>query len=275
MIYLRGITAVIVMIVLFCGTLAAENLIHVVQKGETVFSISRTYQVSQEELMRNNNITNASMLQAGMRLRIPARTGNSAAPSPSNTQSFIERVIIRGDTLFSIARTHEVTLQALLDINGFSSNHVIKTGDKIKIPVSQTARTAQSPAAPAQRNNNGSRTIDPSIRWPVIAREINYMSGKFNYVLVLGERSEPVRSLTHGTVRAAQPFQGYGRVAIVESAEGYFYIYGGCESLSVKEGDRITPGMELGRLSSSQNPQLFFMVTRNNVPIDPARAPRA
>jgi septal ring factor EnvC (AmiA/AmiB activator) len=55
-------------------------------------------------------------------------------------------------------------------------------------------------------------------------------------------------------------------------------VYGGCESLSVKEGDKVTPGSEVGKLgldTKSEKPQLFFLVYRNNNPIDPAKAPRS
>jgi septal ring factor EnvC (AmiA/AmiB activator) len=104
------------------------------------------------------------------------------------------------------------------------------------------------------------------------------MTGKLSGVVLLGERSEPVKSLTQGTVVSAGPYRGFGRVAIIQVTGGYLYVYGGCESLSVKEGDRVVPGTELGRLGIdgvSEKPQLFFLVYRNNSPIDPAKAPRA
>jgi murein DD-endopeptidase MepM/ murein hydrolase activator NlpD len=46
----------------------------------------------------------------------------------------------------------------------------------------------------------------------------------------------------------------------------------------VKEGDRVVSGTELGRLgvdTVSGKPELFFMVYRNNSPVDPVKAPRA
>jgi septal ring factor EnvC (AmiA/AmiB activator) len=79
-------------------------------------------------------------------------------------------------------------------------------------------------------------------------------------------------------VVSAGPYRGFGKVAIIQVAGGYLYVYGGCESLSVKAGDRVTSGTELGKLgidAVSQKPQLFLMVYRNNNPMDPARAPRA
>jgi septal ring factor EnvC (AmiA/AmiB activator) len=96
--------------------------------------------------------------------------------------------------------------------------------------------------------------------------------------MVTGERGEPVRSLTQGTVISAGPYRGFGRVAIVQAAGGYLYVYGGCESLSVKEGDRISPGTEIGKLgidAVSEKPQLFFLVFLKDEPVDPAKAPRA
>jgi septal ring factor EnvC (AmiA/AmiB activator) len=96
-------------------------------------------------------------------------------------------------------------------------------------------------------------------------------------VVVEGERFESVKSLTQGNVVSAGPWRKYGRVVIVETAGGYYYMYGGLESLSVSVGTRVTPGMEVGKLginTISDKPQLFFMVFRNDTPIDPALAPR-
>jgi len=288
--YLRGIASFIALAVFFSsGILAAEDVVHVVGKGETVYAISRSYRVSPEELMKYNNITDASKLQVGKRLKIPPSAfsdlpASSSAPSTTTSgvaagQSFINYRVVKNDTLFSIARAHGISLQSLLDANGFSSNHLIKIGEMIKIPSGTgTVQTAQN-AAPVQSGARPtSGTANTSLQWPVNPKEISYMNGKLYGVVVLGERFEPVKSLTQGKVISAGPYRGFGKVAIVEAAGGYLYVYGGCESLSVKEGDRIGPGTELGKLgidAVSEKPQLFFMVYRSNTPIDPAKAPRA
>jgi murein DD-endopeptidase MepM/ murein hydrolase activator NlpD len=209
--------------------------------------------------------------------------------------------VVKNDTLYSIARNHGVSVEALRDLNQFSVNYVLKEGARIKIPSAGSAVTnaAKAPSgsatAPAVKTatttkagtgessqsaarKTASKTVDRSLRWPVMPKSIAYMTGKLYGVVVQGERSEPVRSLTQGTVISAGPYRGFGRVAIVQVTGGYLYVYGGCESLSVKEGDRIGPGAELGKLGMdavSDKPQLFFMVYRSNTPIDPAKAPRA
>jgi murein DD-endopeptidase MepM/ murein hydrolase activator NlpD len=315
--YLRGIISLFLLgALLSSGTLpvrlAAEDAVHVVARGETVYSISRSYRVSPEELMRYNSIGDASKLQAGQRLRIPplafsgtvtgssaaaektqaaGRTTGSATQSAGGRAGYTEYRVVKNDTLYSIARTHGVSVEALRETNQFSASYVLKEGTRIKIPSSGTSGAAKAPAnsttAPSGKTGTAiqpparqttSKTVDSSLRWPVMPKSIAYMTGKLYGVVVQGERSESVRSLTQGTVISAGPYRGFGRVAIVQVSGGYLYVYGGCESLSVKEGDRIGPGTELGRLgidAVSEKPQLFFMVYRSNTPIDPAKAPRA
>lgn len=265
-----------------------------VVKGETIYAIARSFKVSPEELMSFNNITDPSRLQVGSRLRIPGGASVSVQKSVSaNTQKLTEYRAQKNDTLYSIARQNGVSLETLRSVNGFSETYVLKVGDRVKIPQNSSVRTvsgggtqtqtvtassASTSSSSAPRSTSVAKNIDSALRWPVIPKELSYMKGKLSGVSVTGERSEPVKSLSGGTVVSAGPYRGFGRVVIIQANGGYLYVYGGCESLSVKEGDRVGPGMELGKLgidAVSNKPELFFMVYKNNAPIDPAKAPRA
>jgi septal ring factor EnvC (AmiA/AmiB activator) len=64
---------------------------------------------------------------------------------------------------------------------------------------------------------------------------------------------------------------------MVERAGGYLYLYGGCETLAVREGDRVTAGGSLGSLGidpMAGKPLLYFIVYKNDAAIDPKKAPR-
>jgi len=259
--------------ILSSGVLAAEDLIHIVGSGETIYSISKFYSVSADELMKVNNINDPSKLNVGRRLIIPTTEASGLPISgPALSQTLVNYLVERGDTLYSIARKFKITLPKLLEINGFSENHVLKAGDIIKVPgSSDPAKMILPPdsiTSPGRLYN---------LQWPVRPKVITYMTGQIG-VVVEGEQLESVKSLTQGNVVTAGPWRRYGRVVIVETADGYYYMYGGLESLSINVGDRITPGTEVGKLginSVSLKPHLFFMVFRSDVPIDPAFAPRA
>ncbi|MCL2093396.1 MAG: LysM peptidoglycan-binding domain-containing M23 family metallopeptidase [Treponema sp.] len=247
-----------------------QERIHTVQRGENLISIARTYGVRSEDIASLNGLSDPNRLLVGHRLRIPpagqSGTGSLVTAAAAQERSFTTYVAQRGDTLFGIARQFSVTVGAIREANGLSENYMLRAGDTLRIPgTSAGAPLVSTPAA-------------ATVRWPVTAREVSTMTGKLSGVIITGTRAESVISLTHGVVLSAGPFQGFGRVVIVQTEGGYLYVYGGNESLSVREGDRVGPGTELGRLGIddiSNRPQLFFMVYRNNVPIDPALAPRA
>jgi murein DD-endopeptidase MepM/ murein hydrolase activator NlpD len=262
--------------------LGAEERVHTVRKGETVYSISRIYGIDMAEFMRFNGISDPAKLQTGQRLRIPG----AGAPA------YTEYRVVKGDTLYSIARRHQTTVDAIMSASDLLRDHVLKPGDVLRIPsaagavpaVEVAARAEEAPSQPvvpaapvAAPRAVAPGTVDASVRWPVAAREVSYMTGKLSGVMLTGGKTESVKSLTGGTVISAGPYRGFGRVAIVQVSGGYLYVYGGCESLSVKEGDKVVSGTELGRLgidALSEKPQLFFLVYRNNTPVDPAKAPR-
>jgi murein DD-endopeptidase MepM/ murein hydrolase activator NlpD len=310
MIYWRGKKRLIALAVLFWtlfSGVSAKDLVHIVARGETVYSISRRYSVSQDALMRRNDISDPSKLFEGMRLVIPSAVeipagmvaGTAAAPVKS---VYFEYTVLPNDTLYSIARSQSVLFKTLCDINNFPNNYKVKAGEKIKIPkpapvpimIQPPAPViAQPPMQPIAQNNNPAPTTpswaslerpsnarpvpkNPSIRWPVSAKEIFYMNGNIG-VLVSGEESESVKSLTKGTVVHASPWRGYGNVAIIEGDGGYRYLYGACKTLSVRKGDNIEPGTELGKLGiypASGKPELVFIVSHNGSPVDPVKAPR-
>jgi murein DD-endopeptidase MepM/ murein hydrolase activator NlpD len=284
----RSVIRVLLLVIFFpiSASLAAEDVIHIVERGETIYSIARSFNIDPGDLMLLNDITDASRLQAGKRLVIPLNPIGITANA--GEQTYREHRVLRNETLYNIARTNNTTVQVLREANGFSQSYVLKEGDLIRIPVPAGTVTESSAAVPVTSagsvgSHSGARQttvreVDSSLRWPVTPKEIVYMDGKLPGVMVTGDRAEPVRSLTQGTVISAGPYRGFGRVAIVQVTGGYLYVYGGCESLSVKEGDRVSPGTEIGKLgidAVSDKPQLFFLVFLKDNPIDPSKAPRA
>jgi murein DD-endopeptidase MepM/ murein hydrolase activator NlpD len=306
-------TAFLLVFFLLANFTPAEEVIHIIQKGETIYSIAHSYGVKPDEVLNLNNINDARTVQAGQKIRIPMSGGG-------NVPGYDEYRVEKDDTLYSLARRYGISLADLLDMNGFIPGYTLKAGEKIRVPAlsgnRQGAKLAVSPATaapapsaasaatsppPAPSSNKGSTAgnspeavrdspaipSSPSataalekanVQWPVKARDISYLTGGLYGVQITGEQREPVKSLTRGTVISTGPFRGFGNVAIIQKPDGYLYVYGGCETLSVKEGDKVAPGTELGKLgidAKTAKPQLFFLVYMGNTPVDPVKAPRA
>jgi LysM repeat protein len=259
---------------------------HKVVRGETLFGLARNYNVTEAQLRAVNNLSENYVLKIGDTLRIPtpvAQPVASSAPAAPPVSS-IEHKAVRGETLFGLARNYNVTETQLRAANNLSENYVLKVGDTLRIPVpaASSAQPVASPAPvrvtpPASPASLASKTVDRSLLWPVTVKDAAYMTGKLSGVVLTGTQGESVRCIAEGTVVSAGPFRGFGRVVIVQAKDGYLYVYGGQESLAVKEGDRVTSGAELGKLgvdSTTGKSDLFFMVYKSQNPIDPATAPR-
>ena len=265
---------------------------YIVKKGDTLYSISRRYELTVAELRTANNLSENDVLQAGQKLTIPsADITNAAALSAvpekkgnvpvseiaKNTETYS---VQKGDTLYSIARRHNIKLYDLLSINNMANDAVIKVGQHIKVPA--------KPAAPAKNlpNNTSSAesassaqsvgTGDSSLLWPVKHPTVVYTKGKVSGVELSAEKDEAVKSIRAGTVMYTGMYRGYGNIVFVESKTGLIYAYSRLGSVHVKKGDYVVCGDTVGTAgkNAAGSPTLTFMVFQNGMPIDPAKAPR-
>ncbi|MDR2194081.1 MAG: M23 family metallopeptidase [Treponema sp.] len=251
--------------------------VHTVKNDETIYSIALSYGVSMDALMKLNGITDPKKLRAGQKLKIPEKLAIGSHGQSVATYNK-EYTAIKGDTLFALARKNNTTVAAIRAANGLSESYVLKVGDKLKIPFAVTEQQNSAPSQPqrvAVQSNAGPLPKYGATTWPVEVRSIAKAEGKLeNGVIVTSYASESVRSLTGGVVKAAGPYFNFRNVVVVQSKEGYLYTYGGCERLSVKVGDQVGVGTELGRLDTSNDPQLLLMVTKDNKSVNPHAAPR-
>jgi LysM repeat protein len=284
---------------------------YVVQKGDTLYSISRNNQITVAELRTANNLSDTDVLKAGQKIIIPdADIGTAAALSSSkpktapkvssNTSTY---VVAKGDTLYRIARNNGMTVPELLAINNLDNNAVIKVGQKLKIssqePVSNTnsspAKTntvyEQKPEnqsapvttirlddkAPDTRTYGSTVSSDANTKWPVKNPRITSVKGKVSGVQLSASQNEKVLCIHEGTVMYVGVYRGFGQVLFVQSKTGLIYAYTGLGSVNVKKGDYAVSGSELGTAGVdpiSGKPGITFMVFQNGQPVDPRTAPR-
>ena len=113
--------------------------IHIVQQGQTVYSICKIYGISQEELKKANPEVKYDSIQVNQVLRIP-RTGSrdSTKLQSPPTESFIMHKVEPKQTLFSLARLYKVSMNDIKQANLTDGEWKgLKIGDVIRIPNQQ------------------------------------------------------------------------------------------------------------------------------------------
>lgn len=108
--------------------------VHVVQRGETLFSIARRYGLTVDAVTHANGLPDPRAIYAGQRLAIP---GEGAEIDRAATAPY---VVQAGDTLSAVARRHRTTWQALVQLNGMLSPDVLHVGQVIQVPAQGATR---------------------------------------------------------------------------------------------------------------------------------------
>lgn len=112
-------------------------LFHIVEKGETPYSVSKKYKVPQSELSKHNPAL-ADGMKTGHRIKIPfvpPRDKNHLAfehPLPDR-YIFVVHVADKGETLYSISRKYNLTVQEVIKYNPNAANGV-RNNERLRIP---------------------------------------------------------------------------------------------------------------------------------------------
>jgi membrane-bound lytic murein transglycosylase D len=116
--------------------------VHVVRRGESIWTIARRNNIDPRTLMRMNNMRPGDTLPAGKRLvvsskgKTSATGGRSIAPSGKKSSSSartVQHTVRNGDTLYRIAKLYQVTVSQIVSWNGIASNMTLRPGQKLNI----------------------------------------------------------------------------------------------------------------------------------------------
>ena len=300
--YLTKKSLTFISIFLFLSFCIFADTSYKVNKGDTLYSISRKYQITVAELRAANNLSENDVLKAGQKLINPeadistavalSGNNNNKSDSPVNTSNTTEIEVKKGDTLYSLSKKYGLTVADLLAINNLDSSSVIKVGQKLKVRTTSLSNASQNKSkavnvnndikvvekAPDTRTYGATVTADTNTKWPVSNPKITQVKGKISGVQLSAKENEKVLCIHEGTVMYVGTYRGFGQVIFVQSKTGLIYAYTGLGSVKVKKGEYVVAAAELGSAGIdpiSGKSQITFMVFQNGQPIDPGKAPRS
>ncbi|GMT49380.1 MAG: peptidoglycan-binding protein [bacterium] len=231
---------------------------HRVRRGETLWSISRRYQISVSNLINANSNLSQGKLGEGQNLRIP-----------DSRRSF-RYTVKKGDTIWSIARKFSLSVRELTKINKLSRRS-LKAGGKLIIP-RKKYRASQA----KKRNNTNQRKYQRNIRlfWPIKGRVIDDYGRKdhlFNGGIRIRSPRRKVFSTSAGKVIFVGVIRGYGLTIMIEHKEKLISIYSSKQlRATVRLGKRLSKGEVIAVRKKGYNDiNLLYQVWVNNKLVNP------
>ena len=223
------------------GSKLAEGKPHVVEKGDTLYSIAFRLGIDFRELAARNDIRPPYVIKVGQTLRT-AKT----VPQSEKQSSKID-----------LSRNT-------------SSKKSNKSGPKQSIVTSVTKPSSKSQVLSDSVKNAQSVS---RWRWPSAGKVIRmYSSNRHKGIDIAGKRGDPVKAVAAGkVVYAGAGVTGYGSLLIIKHNETYLSAYGHNERLLVSENMNIQAGQRIATMGSSgtDTVKLHFELRRRGRPIDP------
>ena len=100
---------------------------HTVKRGENLYSISRLYAISVDDLARLNNFSKEKKLAIGEQLKVSNFTKMSGSVSNASYH-----IVVKGNTLYSLSKQYGITVEKLKELNNLKSNEIL-IGQRLKL----------------------------------------------------------------------------------------------------------------------------------------------
>jgi len=240
-----------------------------VKTGDTITGIASRFSLSAGSIIAFNNITEAWNIRAGKELKIPNMDG-------------IPYTVGKNDSISKIAVKMKVPQNAILDANNLLSDTILP-GQVLFIPGAQMDANEFNRAF---RRDAGRRAETPII-FPV-GGKITVTSGygwredpvrpvpgekRFHRgVDFIGKMGDPIKAAMKGTVLHIDNNPNLGNFIILKHDNGYQTLYAHLSAYSVKAGDTVSQGQEIGKIGATgytTGPHLHYEVFRNGNRVDP------
>ncbi|MBI3312249.1 MAG: M23 family metallopeptidase [Candidatus Omnitrophica bacterium] len=194
--------------------------------------------------------------------------------------------VLRGETLWSIARRYEVPVDDLARLNGISDASKLESGQTLVLPEPIPPGLRASPSPSTRRVGDaeagGRVAVADSSRfvWPVRGRVISIFGARRRGTVNKGidiqaqPGTEVVAARGGHVSYVHESLPGFGKTIIIEHGDGFASVYAYVSEILVRQGDRVSQRQQIarvGRTGRTEVPALHFEIRRGQKPQNPLR----
>lgn len=266
---------------------------HVVQDGDTLWSISKRYKIVMRDIAFANKLQAPFMLDAGQRLQLP--------PPP-------EYRVRAGDSLYEISRLFNTSTSELARLNNIEAPYVVRSGQVLRLPSvrpkpTQIQTTRAIDKVPANVSNEQGSIVQAQVAKPkgVKSRPVKVtkappkrssskflkpVSGKVisgygpkkgglhnDGINIAAPRGTSVQAAENGVVvYVGNELRGFGNLILVRHEGRYMSAYAHLDNFKITRGATVKRGQVIGTVGSTgsvSSPQLHFEIRKGTRAVNP------
>jgi len=227
-----------------------------IRKGDTLWSISRTFDIDPDGIISCNSFSNVHNIHEGEIILIPNMKG-----------IFIN--VKEDDTIFSYSSEYKVPPDFIMEINDLQSNSLVP-GMKIFLPGVKFSNIERAYALGEafEKPVRGRLTSRYGYRRDPFTGKRSFHTG----IDIANRVGTKIHAANSGRVVYTGSREGYGNTIIIEHSFGYRTYYAHLSEIRVIKGKKVQKGDVIGLIGSSgrsTGPHLHFEIWLRNRLIDP------
>lgn len=213
-----------------------------VKKGDTLYSLSREYQIPVNDLAVMNKLSSPFTLSVGQKLKVPSLDSK------------------------------EVSSQSVIATNVKQENAKAVKQETIaqpKVKISSNPKK-QLPQISGRSSSKFSWPVRGNILSQYGAKNNGLFNDGINIAAALGTA---VRAAENGVVAyAGNEVKGMGNLIIIQHSDGWMTVYAHLDSMSVRRGTKVAVGDTIGKIGKTgkvDTPQLHFEIRKGTKAYNP------
>ena len=264
--------------------------IHVIVAGDTLYSLSKKYNTSVDQLAKLNNLSEPYQLSVGQKLQVAAKTVESKQDTLTVRKPVVSRGEMRvelqeikiapGDTLYSLSRKYSVPVNDLAVMNSIKPPFTLSVGQVLRVPDLQGKQVVQDKnqsvdmkaGVVAKEKSEPVKKIssDPSKKlpkitarssskfsWPLRGKILSEYGAKSNGLFndgvnIAASKGTAIKAAENGVVAyAGNEVKGMGNLIIIQHDAGWMTVYAHMDSMNVRRGTKVSVGQVIGKVGET------------------------
>ncbi|MEO0369599.1 MAG: peptidoglycan DD-metalloendopeptidase family protein [Pseudomonadota bacterium] len=216
------------------------------------------------------------------------QASNQRVRTSQTRQAKKTHTVSRGETLYSIAFQYGMSVSDLIRINQIQDVTQLAVGRQLflvgssnsvsskKPSVSQPAASSSQPV----KQNSVAKASGPlsgplKWQWPIKGRLLaNFANSGTKGIVIAGKQGESVFPTTAGqVVYTGSALKGYGKLIIINHADGYLSAYAHTAEILVREGQNVVASDVIAKVGKDEQNRtaLHFQMRRDGNVFDPLK----
>ena len=243
------------------STAVSGGFRHVIESGESLYTIARRYNVTAQAIVQANGLASPDKIYVGQSIVIPGRPdlgGQRGGAAPAT------------QTAATAAPSVQVAAVSPNGASPIGNRQLLET----ETPVA-TGTQATTASRPSQQP-----IVEPTLsgadkfRWPVSGRVIvDFAASRQTGINIEVPEGAAVRAAENGQViYVGNGVEGYGNLILIRHPNGYVSAYAHLKDMKVQKNDVVNRGDQVGSAGmtgSVTRPQLHFELRKGATPVDP------